>query len=99
MKKIFIFLALFQLSFNAHAYVNDLDGPLKSHVKTVTQSGIQYNAVNYSARGKDPRHEKVRNEILTKNPSTLTSTNKKLAYWINAYNVLTIDLIVREKET
>ncbi len=99
MKKILILLALFQLSFNAHAYESDLDGLLKSHVKTVTQSGIQYNAVNYTAWAKDQRHLKVRDEILKTNANTLKSKDQKLAYWINAYNVLTIDLITREKET
>jgi len=99
MKKLLILLALFQLSFNTHAYVNDLDGLLKSHVKTTTKSGIQYNAVNYTAWGKDPRHTKVRDEILKKNANDLASKDEKLAYWINTYNVLTIDLITREKET
>lgn len=99
MKKILLFIALFTLSFNANAYVNDLDALLKTHVKTVTQSGIQFNAVNYAAWGKDPRHTKVRDEILKTNANSLKSKNDKLAYWINAYNVLTIDLITREKET
>lgn len=99
MKKILIFLALIQLSFNAHAYVDDLDGLLKSHVKTITKSGIQFNAVNYVAWGKDPRHAKVRDEIQNKNTNELASNDEKLAYWINTYNVLTVDLITREKET
>lgn len=99
MKKILLFLALLTLSFNAHAYINDLDGLLKSHVKTVTKSGVQYNAVDYGSWGKDPRHAKVRDEILKQNTSALASKDQKLAYWINAYNVLTIDLITREKET
>ena len=99
MKKTLLFLALFTLSLSAHAYENDLDGLLKNHVKTVTKSGIQYNAVNYSAWGKDPRHVKVRDTILKTNANTLKSKDQKLAYWINAYNVLTVDLITREKET
>lgn len=99
MKKTLLAFALFTLSFNAHAYENNLDGLLKSHVKTVTKSGIQYNAVNYATWGKDPRHAKVRDEILKKNANTLKTKDQKLAYWINAYNVLTVDLITREKET
>ena len=99
MKKLLLSIALLGLSFNASAYENDLDALLKTHVKTVTQSGIQFNAVNYTNWGKDPRHAKVRDEILKTNPNTLKSKNDKLAYWINAYNVLTVDLITREKET
>lgn len=99
MKKILLFLTLFTLSITAHAYENDLDVLLKTHVKTVTKSGIQYNAVNYTAWGKDPRHAKVRDEILKTDANTLKSKDQKLAYWINAYNVLTIDLITSKKET
>ena len=99
MKKILILFALLQLSFGAYAYVDDLDGLLKSHVKTITKSGIQYNAVDYISWAKDQRHAKVRDEILKKDPNTLASKDEKLAFWINAYNVLTIDLIILEKES
>ena len=80
------------------AYFNDLDGLLNDHIKTVTKKGITYNGVDYDAWAQDPRHEKVRNEILSTNPSTLGSKNEKLAYWINTYNVLTIDLINSQNE-
>ena len=53
------------------AYFNDLDGLLNDHIKTVTKKGITYNGVDYDAWAQDPRHEKVRNEILSTNPSTL----------------------------
>lgn len=99
MKKLLLLLALFSFSLNAFAYENNLDGLLKSYVKTVTKSGIQYNAVNYAAWGKDPRHAKVRDEILKTNANTLKSKDQKLAYWINTYNVLTIDLITSKNET
>ena len=99
MKKILTFLVLFALSAGAQAYEDNLDGLLKSYVKTVTKSGTQYNGVNYAAWGKDPRHAKVRDEILNTNANTLKSKNDKLAYWINAYNVLTIDLITKKNET
>jgi len=98
MKKLLVFLALLSFSFSTHAYENDLDGLLKTHVKTLTKSGIQYNAVNYSAWGKDPRHAKVKDAILKTNANTLKSKDQKLAYWINAYNVLTIDLITSKNE-
>jgi len=99
MKKTLLFLALFSLSVGAHAYENSLDGLLKTHVKTVNKSGIQYNAVNYQAWGKDPRHAQVRDQILKQNADNLKTKDQKLAYWINAYNVLTIDLITKENET
>jgi len=101
MKKILGLTALVLVLIGAQpvfAYESDLDGLLNDHVKPVTAKGIKYNGVNYDAWGKDPRHVKVRDAILAKNPSSLKSKNKKLAYWINAYNVLTIDLITREGE-
>ncbi len=92
-------LVLFLTPQTAQAYVDSLDALLKQHVKTVTKNGIQYNGVDYAAWGKDPRHATVRDEILATNPNTLSTKNQKLAFWINAYNVLTIDLITREGET
>jgi len=82
----------------SYAYFDKLDGLLKDHVKPVTAKGIKYNGVDYDAWAKDTRHVQVRDEILAKNPATLGSKDEKLAYWINAYNVLTIDLITREGE-
>jgi len=82
----------------AHAYFDDLDGLLGDHTKQVSRKNIVYNGVNYDAWVKDPRHAKVRDEILSINASDLKSQDAKLAYWINAYNVLTIDLINKKKE-
>jgi len=82
----------------AKAYFDQLDELLAAHVKAKTEDGIQYNGVDYDAWGNDPRHTLVRDVILTTNPATLLSKEEKLAFWINAYNVLTIDLIIREEE-
>ena len=99
MKKLLLILGLIILPTSAHAYHDDLDGLLGDYVKPITKEGITYNGVDYSAWSKDSRHAKVRDEILAINPASLGSKNEKLAYWINAYNVLTIDLITREGET
>lgn len=101
MKKLFILLAFIILPVTAQAasYENDLDGLLKDYVKPVSAMGIDYHGVDYKGWAKDDRHAKVRDAILAVKPGTLSSKNEKLAYWINAYNVLTIDLITREGET
>ena len=81
------------------AYQDPLDGLLSDHVAPVTKDGITYNGVDYAAWGQDPRHDVVLDAILSTDLSTLQTKDQKLAYWINAYNVLTIDLITREGET
>ena len=83
---------------NAHSYEDDLDGLLKDHVKPAMGDDIKYNGVDYDAWAKDPRHAKVRDAILAIDPASLVSRNEKLAYWINSYNVLTIDVITRTGE-
>ena len=104
MKKLILLIAALLIlpvttSTAAQAYENNLDGLLKDYVKPVTAKGIEYNGVDYSSWGADPRHAQVRDAILATDPATLSSKNEKLAYWINAYNVLTIDLITRKSET
>lgn len=99
MVKVLLTCFLFVMCLGAQAYENDLDALLGSYVKPVSASGILYNGVDYDAWGKDSRHAKVRDAILAMDVSRLSSKNEKLAFWINAYNVLTIDLITREGET
>lgn len=102
MKIIFSFILLAISTMNptqAFAYLDELDGLLKDYVKPVSANNIQYNGVDYLSWGKDPRHAKVIEEILSTQPNSLSSKNDKLAFWMNAYNVLTIDLISREGET
>lgn len=89
---------IFITSNSALAYEDKLDGLLKDHIKPITANGIQYNGVDYDAWANDERHKQVLDEILKTDPSTLSSKNEKLAFWINAYNVLTIDLITLEGE-
>jgi len=64
----------------------------KNNIKTVL--------VNYKLWGKDPLHSQTLKKLEEVNPDKLEG-NKKKAFWINAYNLLTIDLIIKnnEKET
>ena len=102
MKKIFLLLLFVIVPFatqaNAQSYEDDLDGLLSDFVAPTTKDGIEYHGVDYDAWGKDPRHAKVRDAILAMDPDSLSTKEEKLAYWINAYNVLTIDLITRTGE-
>ncbi len=83
------------------AYHAQLDGLLKSYVSPAEQHGINYLAVDYDSWANDTRHQEVVNLIKETYPETIDSENAKKAFWINAYNVLTIDMIVQtgERET
>lgn len=69
---------------------------LKEHVTEATLEGIPTTAINYKAWQKDPRHEKAINLLTTDNVGNYKSRELKLSYWINAYNLLVIDLILKE---
>lgn len=73
------------------------DGLLQTHVRLAEKDGIAYNGVDYDSWVADPRHGQALKLLLTENPASYTG-DKKMAFWINAYNFLTIDLIVREDE-
>lgn len=82
----------------AYAYYNALDGLLAAHVKPAQKNGVTYNGVDYKAWANDPRHTQVMGAITDTDPSTLKSKEAQLTFWINAYNILTIDLIVTTGE-
>ena len=74
-------------------------GLLRDHVGPARKNGITYAGVDYVSWRKDARHAQALSALLASDPSEASSGPEKLAYWINAYNFLTVDLIVREGET
>ena len=105
MQKIFrlcVFVLSFWIVSLAHAsepstFINDYEILLKSHVKSGEKQSIRATLVDYIAWGKNPLHEEALAALQSINPKTLTG-DEKMAFWINAYNLLTIDLIVKTKE-
>ena len=97
--KILLLISLVHFSAEIRAYTDQLDGLLASHVQAVNIDDIKYNGVNYDAWNNDPRHAEVLKSILETDPATLKTRDEQLAFWINAYNVLTIDLITKENES
>lgn len=88
------FMYLFIFSWTFFGFSQDLDHKLWSELlsKHVSESG----EVNYKSFKKDSVKLKDYISYLAKNtPSDSATKNEKLAYWINLYNVLTVDLIVR----
>lgn len=73
------------------------DGLLQAHVRPAEKDGIAYNGVDYDSWAADPRHKEALKLLLAEKPDSHTGDEKK-AFWINVYNFLTIELIVREGE-
>jgi len=73
------------------------DGLLQTHVSATQKKGIEYNGVNYDEWVSDSRHNEALTLLLAQDPNKF-QRNEKMAFWINAYNFLTIDLIVKENE-
>lgn len=91
--KLLIILVLLLSQLSAKTY----DSLLRTYVKEGCKEGVQLNLVNYRAWSEDPRH-KLAMEELTETDPTRLSKRETLVFWINAYNLLTIDLIIKEKE-
>lgn len=66
---------------------------LDQHTETTVDTvGVR---VDYAKIGSDPRWEKLVSQVQGARPSMLRDRNAKIAFWINAYNILTIDLVAR----
>ncbi|MCR9141745.1 MAG: DUF547 domain-containing protein [bacterium] len=71
------------------------DAILKKNVARRTVAGVKGNFVNYAGIKADARWPGVVRMVANYNAAKLSTRNEKLAFYINAYNVLVIDLIVR----
>ena len=69
-------------------------GLLADYVVPGEKQGIQSHLVDYKAWRADPRHARAL-EFLEKSNVPEDSYTAALAYWINAYNFLAIDIIVQ----
>ena len=72
---------------------------LQDYVEDATLDGIPTYKVNYKAWQKDPRHKQAMALLEKDETSAYLSKEQQLSFWINAYNLLVIDLIVREAPT
>ncbi len=70
---------------------------LRVYVQDMTIDGVETSAVNYKDWRKDERH-KLAMKALQASP-TPDNYKDALAFWINAYNFLTIDVILQNDET
>lgn len=79
------------------AYIADYGALLAKYVHAGERQGINTMLVDYARWGKDQLHEKTLESLQQVNPKTLSGKDK-MAFWINAYNLLTIDLIIKTDE-
>lgn len=82
---------------NYQTFLSLYDGLLSAHVAPVKTGSITYNGVNYDDWASDQRHKQALALLLAENPNAYQGKDAK-AFWINTYNFLTIELIVRENE-
>jgi hypothetical protein len=66
---------------------------LRDHTKAVSE--LPGTVVDYVALKSEPRWPTVVKSLERAKPSALASSDAKLAFWINAYNVLAIQTVVR----
>lgn len=71
---------------------------LEAYVRPSEQNSVAYNGVDYDRWSADVRHQKALTALQESDPAQFGSQAEQMAFSINAYNFLTIDLIVREDE-
>jgi hypothetical protein len=70
------------------------DSVLSVHVKPGIKKSIRLNVVDYAGIKADPQYALAVREIQNFNLAGLTSREKKLVFWINAYNLAAVKMIV-----
>ncbi|MAZ66271.1 MAG: DUF547 domain-containing protein [Kangiellaceae bacterium] len=94
-----VLLAIFPLVGSAEGFDWSLYRELLAkHVDESYAEGIHYAGVDYRAWAKDPRHQKQKELLDLFDVTDLKSDKQKLAFYINAYNFLAIDLIIQHPD-
>ena len=70
------------------------DQLLEKYVAPGEKQGLTVNLVDYPGLSRDPRFALLVEQIRAFDVNDLTSDDEKLAFYINAYNILTIQLIL-----
>ena len=68
-------------------------GPLYRSYTGLLQKYVQNGNVDYANMCKDPQLEMVMQGFRSVDPETIETTEQGLAFWINAYNAFTLDVI------
>jgi hypothetical protein len=92
--KLFLVLGAMVLPYVAPAQSLDLDAYdalLEEHARSVPD--LARTRVDYAAIAADPNWKKLVESLAASKPGSLERRFEKLAFWINAYNILAIDLV------
>lgn len=97
MKYFILALLLFLYPQKAHAYQEEYQGLLSTHIKEVKEP-FRYNGIDYDAWAQDVRHKKARLKIQKTKIDNFKKDEEKAAFLMNAYNFFLIDLIIQKGE-
>ncbi len=99
-KLLFVFLTLIPLLFTTQIVAkepgwSDYRVLLKRYIKTDVRKGGRVNLVDYTGIARDPRWKKVLQRLANYPIHRLKTKKERMAFYINAYNIMTIKLIVK----
>ena len=80
------------------AFLAPYDGLLRLHVAPMRIAGVDTTGVDYKSWAKDTRYPAAMAALQAANPALLSNKEQQLVFWINAYNLLTIHLIIEQGE-
>jgi len=73
---------------------SDYAALLSEHIQVGEKDGVHVNLVDYAAWKNDAHWKKALNSLASFDLSRLHTQNEKLAFWINAYNMMAIDKVL-----
>lgn len=79
-------------------FLINYDQLLKDYTAKTQVDGIHYEGVNYDAWSKDKKHKESFKLLQAVKIEEFKNKKDKIAFWINAYNFLTINLIIEKDE-
>ena len=78
-------------------YATPYNALLAAYVYDSDKNGVHASLVDYKSWAADKNHAEAMKQLALVNPEKLAGNAEK-AFWINAYNLLTIDLIVQNEQ-
>jgi len=91
----FLFITLWCVNLNAQEVDwSSYAALLAKHVQAGSKDNVELNAVDYPGLKNDPLFDQVVEQLNKTNPKKLKNKNEKLAFFINAYNILAIKVVL-----